>query len=192
ARCAGLRPAARRERRRAAGRGRPRAVRGRAAPCAAARRARSPGHRGGDRTRAAPGPGRRQKVTLVTYRQVSGPGLLCACSSDNFPEIRRCVVTEVSGGLQKTQSSIYGMIGGEAALATVVDDFYDRVLADPELRGFFAGANMNRLKGRQTEFLAAALGGPLPYTGPSLRAAHPGRGIDQKHFDLAARHLPAT
>jgi len=102
------------------------------------------------------------------------------------------VVTEVSGGLQKTQSSIYGMIGGEAALSPVVDDFYDRVLADPELRGFFAGASMTRLKGRQTEFLAAALGGPLPYTGPSLRDAHRGRGIEQKHFDLVAGHLVAA
>jgi hemoglobin len=102
------------------------------------------------------------------------------------------VVTEVSGGLPKTDSSIYGMIGGEAALAPAVDDFYDRVLADPELRGFFAGANMARLKGRQTEFLAAALGGPLPYTGPSLRNAHRGRGIEQKHFDLVVGHLVAA
>jgi len=101
-------------------------------------------------------------------------------------------VTEVSGGLQQAQSSIYGMIGGEAALAPAVDDFYDRVLADPELRGFFAGANMTRLKGRQVEFLAAALGGPLPYTGPSLRDAHRGRGIEQKHFDLVAGHLVAA
>jgi truncated hemoglobin YjbI len=85
------------------------------------------------------------------------------------------VVTEVSGGLRQTQSSIYGMIGGEAALAPVVDDFCDRVLADPELCGFFAGANMTRLKGRQTEFLAAALGGALPYAGPSLRDAHRAR-----------------
>ena len=101
-------------------------------------------------------------------------------------------MTEVSGGLQQAQSSIYGMIGGEAALAPAVDDFYDRVLADPELRGFFAGANMTRLKGRQVEFLAAALGGPLPYTGPSLRDAHRGRGIEQKHFDLVAGHLVAA
>ena len=101
-------------------------------------------------------------------------------------------MTEVSGGLQQTQSSIYGTIGGEAALAPAVDDFYDRVLADPELRGFFAGANMTRLKGRQVEFLAAALGGPLPYTGPSLRDAHRGRGIEQKHFDLVAGHLVAA
>ena len=74
----------------------------------------------------------------------------------------------------------------------MVDDFYARVHADPELRGFFAGTNMARLKGRQVEFFAAALGGPRPYTGASLRDAHRGRGIEQAHFDLVAGHLVAA
>ena len=98
----------------------------------------------------------------------------------------------MSGNLPQVQSGLYEIIGGEAALSSVVDDFYDRVLADPELRGFFAGANMTRLKGRQVEFFAAALGGPLPYTGASMRDAHQGRGIGQKHFDLVAGHLVAA
>jgi hemoglobin len=90
------------------------------------------------------------------------------------------------------QPTIYESIGGEAALAAVVDDFYARVLADPVLSGFFAGTNMTRLKGRQVEFFAAALGGPLPYTGASMRDAHRGRGIGQAHFDQVAGHLVAA
>jgi hemoglobin len=88
-----------------------------------------------------------------------------------------------------TEPTIYEAIGGDSALAAVVDDFYHRVLLDPELGGFFAGTNMTRLKGRQVEFFAAALGGPLPYTGASIRDAHRGRGIGQRHFDLVAGHL---
>src|SRR5262249_25726379 len=42
-------------------------------------------------------------------------------------------------------SSIYKQIGEAAALEAVVEDFYDRVLADDELAGFFTGANMSRL-----------------------------------------------
>src|SRR5271170_1119086 len=90
------------------------------------------------------------------------------------------------------EPTIYEAIGGDTALVAVVDDFYGRVLADPDLAGFFAGTNMTRLKGRQVEFFAAALGGPLPYTGASLRDAHQGRGIGQKHFDLVAGHLVAA
>ncbi len=51
---------------------------------------------------------------------------------------------------------------------------------------------MTRLKGRQVEFFAAALGGPLPYTGASIRDAHQGRAIAQRHFDLVAGHLVAS
>lgn len=85
--------------------------------------------------------------------------------------------------------SIYEAIGGEPALVAVVDDFYERVLADPQLAGFFAGANMPKLKGRQVEFFAAALGGPDLYEGPTMRDAHAGRGISQADFDKVAFHL---
>jgi hemoglobin len=85
--------------------------------------------------------------------------------------------------------SIYEQIGGAEALETVVDDFYDRVLADDELASFFTGTNMARLRGKQVEFFAAALGGPEPYTGVSMRQVHRGRGITMHHFNLVAGHL---
>lgn len=85
--------------------------------------------------------------------------------------------------------SIYEAIGGEPALVAVVDDFYVRVLADPQLAGFFAGTNMSKLKGRQVEFFAAALGGPDPYRGVGMREVHVGRGISQADFEKVAFHL---
>ena len=88
--------------------------------------------------------------------------------------------------------SLYDAIGGEPALVAVVNDFYDRVVGDPELAGFFAGISMNKLKGRQVEFFAAALGGPHSYSGAPMRLAHQGRGIRQEHFDLVAGHLVAA
>lgn len=88
--------------------------------------------------------------------------------------------------------SLYDAIGGEPALIAVVDDFYRRVVDDPELAGFFAGTRMNKLKGRQVEFFAAALGGPYSYTGAPMKQAHQGRGIGQEHFDLVAGHLVAA
>jgi hemoglobin len=88
--------------------------------------------------------------------------------------------------------TIYEAVGGDEAIAAVVDDFYVRVLADPDLNGFFTGTNMSRLKGRQVEFFAAALGGPHPYRGASMRDVHRGRGIRQDHFDRVASHLVAA
>jgi hemoglobin len=63
------------------------------------------------------------------------------------------------------------------------------VLADDRLSGFFTGTNMNRLKGKQADFFAAALGGPEPYTGAPMRQVHQGRGITMHHFTLVAGHL---
>jgi hemoglobin len=86
-------------------------------------------------------------------------------------------------------ATIYERIGGHEALEVVVEDFYVRVLADNQLSGFFAGTNMNRLKGKQVEFFAAALGGPEPYTGAPMKQVHQGRGITMHHFSLVAGHL---
>lgn len=84
---------------------------------------------------------------------------------------------------------MYERLGGLEAIEAVVEDFYVRVLADDQLKGFFAGANMNRLKGRQAEFFAAALGGPEPYTGAPMKQVHRGRGITMHHFSMVAGHL---
>lgn len=85
--------------------------------------------------------------------------------------------------------TIYDRIGGREALEVVVEDFYVRVLADAQLASFFTGTNMNRLRGKQVEFFAAALGGPEPYSGASMKQVHQGRGITMHHFSLVAGHL---
>lgn len=90
---------------------------------------------------------------------------------------------------RRKTDSIYDRIGGYQALEVVVEDFYCRVLDDDHLSGFFAGANMNRLKGKQVEFFAAALGGPQSYTGAPMKQVHQGRGITMDHFNLVAGHL---
>ncbi|SPM37045.1 Truncated hemoglobin YjbI [Mycobacterium rhizamassiliense] len=90
---------------------------------------------------------------------------------------------------RKPEPSIYDRIGGHEAIEVVVEDFYVRVLADDQLSGFFNGTNMNRLKGKQAEFFAAALGGPEPYTGAPMKQVHQGRGITMYHFNLVAGHL---
>ena len=86
-------------------------------------------------------------------------------------------------------ASIYETIGGEDALVSVVDDFYDRVLADPQLAPYFQGTRMPALKGKSVEFFATALGGPDVYQGQTMKAIHQGRGISQSDFDKVAYHL---
>ncbi|MHA6760408.1 group I truncated hemoglobin [Streptacidiphilus sp. PAMC 29251] len=88
--------------------------------------------------------------------------------------------------------TIYDAIGGAPAVTAAVDDFYQRVLADPELAGFFTETSIPQLKAHQRAFISTALGGPDGYSGRSMAEAHAGRGISEKNFDQVVGHLAAT
>lgn len=88
--------------------------------------------------------------------------------------------------------SIYDSIGGATAVSAAVDDFYSRVLADPDLAPFFTGTDMQRLKAHQRSFIAAAIGGPAIYAGRDMGTAHAGRGITDANFDAVVAHLVDT
>jgi hemoglobin len=88
--------------------------------------------------------------------------------------------------------SIYAALGGATAVSAAVDDFYDRVLGDPELAGYFTGLDVNRVKAHQRMFMTAALGGPAAYRGRPMRRAHAGLHIRNADFDRVVGHLAAT
>jgi len=90
------------------------------------------------------------------------------------------------------EQSIYEAIGGQPAVMAAVDIFYQRVLADPALAGYFAHVPMQRLKGHQAAFFAMALRGPNGYKGRSMREAHAGMGIGDDDFNRVAGHLIDT
>ncbi len=90
------------------------------------------------------------------------------------------------------EKSLYEQLGGADAIEAVVAGFYERMLADPEIRPFFRGVQMSRQAQKQIEFFTTALGGPQIYTGKDMVSAHKGMGIADRHFDLLVKHLSAT
>ncbi|HET6986687.1 MAG TPA: group 1 truncated hemoglobin, partial [Kribbella sp.] len=76
-----------------------------------------------------------------------------------------------------TGDSDYQAVGGGPAIASVVDLFYQKVLADPQLSGYFAETDLARLKRHQVQLVSQVMGGPVAYEGPALAEAHRGRGI---------------
>jgi hemoglobin len=85
--------------------------------------------------------------------------------------------------------SDYAAVGGGPAIAVVVDRFYELVLADDQLRGYFDGVEMVRLKRHQVALVSQVMGGPVGYTGRDLRAAHAGMSISRDDFGAVAGHL---
>ena len=92
----------------------------------------------------------------------------------------------------ENQQTLFERVGGTQAIAELVDKFYDRVVADPELRPFFKNVSMDKIRRMQREFFSAALDGPTIYTGRPLGYVHHGRGITKHHFSLYVGHLIHT
>ena len=88
--------------------------------------------------------------------------------------------------------SLYERLGREQGIRTAVDDFYRRVLGDPELTAYFDGVDMGRLRGHQAKLLVQVTGGPVGYDGRDLARAHGDLGITRQDFDRVVGHLAST
>jgi hemoglobin len=91
--------------------------------------------------------------------------------------------------------SLYENLGGAPALDAAFDLFYQKVLADTRINGYFDGIDMSSLKRKGKAFLTMAFGGPNEYQGKGLRAAHAGpraEGLDEESFEVFMGHFRAT
>jgi len=86
----------------------------------------------------------------------------------------------------------YERLGGEAAVAVLLDGLYTRGLADPLLSPFFENLDLARLKAHQFAFISQALGGPHQYSLSSLVQVHAKLPIEQRHYDGFVDHLRTT
>ncbi|MFC0471606.1 group 1 truncated hemoglobin [Halalkalibacter kiskunsagensis] len=88
------------------------------------------------------------------------------------------------------EETLYEKIGGEEAIAKVVDYFYSElVLKDETVNHFFKNTDMEKQRRHQTKFISFALGGPNQYSGKGMAKAHEGMNIQPDHFNAIAKHL---
>jgi hemoglobin len=87
------------------------------------------------------------------------------------------------------QPSLYERVGGVYSIATVVDDFIDRVMADPRLNANPAVDEAHHkvppagFKYLVTEMVCGATGGPQQYTGRSMVDSHRHLNITSEEWD---------
>ncbi|MGW4499869.1 group I truncated hemoglobin [Micromonospora sp. NPDC004336] len=89
-------------------------------------------------------------------------------------------------------ASHYERIGGAASVKAAVELFYDRVLADPELAGYFTGVDMVGQRRHLALMLTVVLGGPNEYAGRGLAEAHQPLRITPEHYAMVGGHLTTT
>lgn len=89
-------------------------------------------------------------------------------------------------------STLYERLGGEAAVDKAVDLFYERVLKDDRINGFFENLDMVAQANKQKKFLTMVFGGPHNYTGKDMRAGHAHLALTEEHFNAVIENLAAT
>ncbi len=90
------------------------------------------------------------------------------------------------------QASLFQRLGGYPAIQAVVDDFVGNVAADRRINGFFAHADIPRLKHNLVDQICAGTGGSCVYTGRDMKTAHAGMGIRSRHFTALVQYLQKT
>jgi hemoglobin len=94
--------------------------------------------------------------------------------------------------------SLYDRLGGVYAIATVVDDFIDRVVvndvlnANPAVNEARQRVPKAGLKYRVTEMVCQATGGPCTYTGRSMKDSHRHLNITEKEWDALVVDFKAS
>jgi hemoglobin len=85
----------------------------------------------------------------------------------------------------------YDIVGADT-IRTVVDQFYSKVCADPDLADFFTNIDVKALKRHQALFIGQLWGGPVAYELEALAQAHQRLGISPERYWRVAGHLMVT
>ena len=91
--------------------------------------------------------------------------------------------------------TLYERLGGYDAIAAVADNLLPRLMQDEQLGRFWANRGddgVAREKQLLIDFLCAASGGPMYYTGRDMTTAHKGMGISAADWDIFLGHLKST
>ena len=99
---------------------------------------------------------------------------------------------------QATQPSLYERLGGAYSIATVVDDFIERLLVNDTLNANPAINEARRrvpkagLKFHVTALVCEVSGGPCKYTGRAMKESHQHLNITQAEWDAMVGDFKAT
>src|SRR6478736_3906958 len=100
-----------------------------------------------------------------------------------------------SAAMNSNTPTLYDRLGGVYAIATVVDDFIDRVMSNPTLNANPAVDEAHHrvspagFKYLVTEMVCWASGGPQQYSGRAMRESHEQLKITEADGPLSARIL---
>ena len=91
--------------------------------------------------------------------------------------------------------TLYARLGGYDAIAAVAENLLPRLTKDPQLGRFWkhrGDDGVRREKQLLIDFLCHAAGGPMYYTGRSMKLSHQGMRISESDWSTFLNHAAAT
>lgn len=91
--------------------------------------------------------------------------------------------------------TLYARLGGYDAIAAVASDLVSRLQADPQLGRFWQHRGTDGIRRELQlliDFLCAATGGPLLYTGRDMLTTHRGMRIIESDWNIFLGHAQKT
>jgi hemoglobin len=118
-------------------------------------------------------------------------------------KVPQAEIDELVGIVASTKADIvekplWDRLGGQKAVEAVVHDFVVAAAGDPKVNFLRNGkykldaAGVKKLEGLLVEMISSATGGPLKYTGRSMKDSHKGMEITEAEFGALAGHLVDT
>lgn len=120
---------------------------------------------------------------------VGSPG---PTARDMAPAASNGAGSAAPGPLAASGETLFERLKGRDGISAAVQEFYMRVVHDPQLGHYFEGVEMWRLQRHMVAFLVQATGGPRQYDGRDMATAHSRLRITSRDFDRVAGHLVGT
>ncbi|RVT93310.1 group I truncated hemoglobin [Sphingomonas crocodyli] len=124
------------------------------------------------------------------------PQIAAAQATDPTPAIKERYATLPN---LTDDTKLYETFGRREGLVAIMDDFMNRLVANPRTRPYFENSDKERIKALLVEQVCVVLKGPCTYSGRSMAEAHMGMNVNEGAFfalveefqkTLNARNIP--
>lgn len=86
-------------------------------------------------------------------------------------------------------TSLYKTFGEKPGLVKLMDDFMERLLADPRTGPHFKPADQKHVKAQLVDQICVAIGGPCVYKGADMKTSHSNLDITKSDFNALVEVL---
>lgn len=90
------------------------------------------------------------------------------------------------------EETLYDALGGEEAIATIVENFVLEIARDERVIDHFEVSNVQRFRVMMNQHLCLVADGPCAYEGDSMIDTHAGMGVTEADFNAIVEDMMAA